>query len=42
MHTGLVHVAALHSHSTQRTRVLIPGKVANIPADHALHLDGLR
>jgi type IV secretory pathway TraG/TraD family ATPase VirD4 len=28
--------------STQRTRVLSPGEVANIPAGHALHLDGLR
>ena len=30
------------SHSTQRTRVLSPGEVANIPAGHALHLDGVR
>jgi type IV secretion system protein VirD4 len=28
--------------STQRTRVLPPGEIANIPAGHALHLDGLR
>ena len=28
--------------STQRTRVLSPGEIANIPAGHALHLDGLR
>lgn len=28
--------------STQRTRVLSPGEVANIPAGHALHLDGVR
>jgi type IV secretory pathway TraG/TraD family ATPase VirD4 len=27
--------------STQRTRVLSPGEVANIPAGNALHLDGL-
>jgi type IV secretory pathway TraG/TraD family ATPase VirD4 len=27
--------------STQRTRVLSPGEVANIPAGRALHLDGL-
>ncbi len=30
------------SQSTQRTRVLSPGEVANIPAGHALHLDGVR
>ncbi|MGH2843491.1 MAG: type IV secretory system conjugative DNA transfer family protein [Solirubrobacteraceae bacterium] len=30
------------SHSTQRTRVLSPGEVANIPAGRALHLDGVR
>jgi type IV secretory pathway TraG/TraD family ATPase VirD4 len=30
-----------HSHSTQRTRVLSPGEIANIPAGHALHLDGV-
>jgi type IV secretory pathway TraG/TraD family ATPase VirD4 len=30
------------SHSTQRTRVLSPGEVANIPAGHGLHLDGVR
>ena len=28
--------------STQRTRVLSPGEVANIPAGHALHLDATR
>lgn len=28
--------------STQRTRVLSPGEVANIPAGRALHLDGVR
>lgn len=28
--------------STQRTRVLSPGEVANIPAGHALHLDGVQ
>ena len=28
--------------STQRTRVLSPGEVANIPAGKALHLDGVR
>jgi type IV secretion system protein VirD4 len=28
--------------STQRTRVLSPGEIANIPAGRALHLDGLR
>jgi type IV secretion system protein VirD4 len=28
--------------STQRTRVLSPGEVANIPAGRALHLDGLQ
>ncbi|PZS11302.1 MAG: hypothetical protein DLM64_06840 [Solirubrobacterales bacterium] len=28
--------------STQRTRVLSPGEIANIPAGHALHLDGLQ
>jgi type IV secretory pathway TraG/TraD family ATPase VirD4 len=27
--------------STQRTRVLSPGEIANIPAGHALHLNGL-
>ncbi len=27
--------------STQRTRVLSPGEIANIPNGHALHLDGL-
>jgi hypothetical protein len=31
-----------YSHSTQRTRVLSPGEIANIPAGHALHLDGVR
>jgi type IV secretion system protein VirD4 len=31
-----------HTVSTQRTRVLSPGEVANIPAGHALHLDGVR
>jgi type IV secretion system protein VirD4 len=30
------------SHSTQRTRVLSPGEIANIPAGRALHLDGVR
>ncbi|MGH3260756.1 MAG: type IV secretory system conjugative DNA transfer family protein [Trebonia sp.] len=30
------------SYSTQRTRVLSPGEVANIPAGHALHLDGVQ
>ena len=28
--------------STQRTRVLSPGELANIPAGRALHLDGIR
>jgi hypothetical protein len=28
--------------STQRQRVLSPGEIANIPAGHALHLDGVR
>ena len=28
--------------STQRTRVLSPGEIANIPAGRALHLDGLQ
>ncbi len=28
--------------STQRARVLSPGEVANIPAGHGLHLDGVR
>jgi type IV secretion system protein VirD4 len=28
--------------STQRTRVLSPGEIANIPTGRALHLDGLR
>ena len=28
--------------STQRTRVLSPGELANIPAGRALHLDGVR
>jgi hypothetical protein len=27
--------------STQRTRILSPGEVANIPAGKGLHLDGL-
>lgn len=30
------------TYSTQRTRVLSPGEVANIPAGRALHLDGVR
>jgi len=30
------------SHGTQRTRVLSPGEVANIPAGHGLHLDGVQ
>lgn len=30
------------SRSTQRTRVLSPGEIANIPAGHALHLDGVQ
>ncbi|MGH2843594.1 MAG: TraM recognition domain-containing protein [Solirubrobacteraceae bacterium] len=31
-----------YSHSTQRTRVLSPGEIANIPAGRVLHLDGVR
>ena len=31
-----------HTVSTQRQRVLSPGEVANIPAGHALHLEGVR
>ena len=31
-----------HTISTQRQRVLSPGEVANIPAGHGLHLDGVR
>ena len=27
--------------STQRTRILSPGEIANIPAGRGLHLDGL-
>ena len=35
--------AAARDHvSTQRTRVLSPGEIANIPAGRALHLDGVR
>ena len=34
--------SAARTISTQRTRVLSPGEIANIPAGHALHLDGLR
>jgi type IV secretory pathway TraG/TraD family ATPase VirD4 len=30
------------SHTTQRTRVLSPGEVANIPAGHGLHLNGVQ
>jgi len=30
------------TYSTQRTRVLSPGEIANLPAGHALHLDGVR
>jgi type IV secretion system protein VirD4 len=30
------------THSTQRTRVLSPGEIANIPTGRALHLDGVR
>jgi hypothetical protein len=30
------------TYSTQRTRVLSPGEIANIPAGHALHLDGVQ
>ncbi len=30
------------TYSTQRTRVLSPGELANIPAGRALHLDGVR
>ena len=30
------------STSTQRTRVVSPGEIANVPAGHALHLDGVR
>jgi type IV secretion system protein VirD4 len=30
------------TYSTQRTRVLSPGEIANIPAGRALHLDGVR
>lgn len=30
-----------HTMTTQRQRVLSPGEVANIPARHALHLDGV-
>ena len=31
-----------HTYSTQRTRVLSPGEIANIPAGRALHLDGVK
>ena len=31
-----------HTVSTQRQRVLSPGEIANVPAGHALHLDGVR
>jgi type IV secretory pathway TraG/TraD family ATPase VirD4 len=31
-----------HTYSTQRTRVLSPGEIANIPIGQALHLDGVR
>lgn len=30
------------THSTQRTRVLSPGEIANIPAGRTLHLDGVQ
>jgi type IV secretory pathway TraG/TraD family ATPase VirD4 len=30
-----------YSNATQRTRVLSPGEIANIPAGHGLHLDGV-
>jgi type IV secretory pathway TraG/TraD family ATPase VirD4 len=39
---GRVMPQRSHSSSTQRTRVLSPGEVANIPAGHGLHLDGVR
>ena len=29
------------TYSTQRTRVLSPGEIANLPAGHGLHLDGV-
>jgi type IV secretory pathway TraG/TraD family ATPase VirD4 len=35
-------VRGSRTHSTQRTRVLSPGEIANIPAGKALHLDGVR
>jgi type IV secretory pathway TraG/TraD family ATPase VirD4 len=48
-HTGLLDVFSdgplpkrSTTYSTQRTRVLSPGDVANIPAGHALHLDGVQ
>lgn len=31
-----------HTVSTQRQRVLSPGEIANLPAGHGLHLDGVR
>jgi type IV secretion system protein VirD4 len=31
-----------HTVSSQRTRVLSPGEIANLPAGQALHLDGVR
>ncbi len=34
--------ARARPYSTQRTRVLSPGEIANIPAGRALHLDGVR
>jgi hypothetical protein len=34
--------ATWHHLSTQRTRVLSPGEIANIPAGRALHLDGVQ
>ena len=30
------------TYSTQRTRVLSPGEIANLPTGHGLHLDGVR
>lgn len=39
---GRIMAQRSYSHSTQRTRMLSPGEIANIPRGRALHLDGVK
>ncbi len=42
MMSGVPQPRATQTVSTQRQRVLSPGEIANIPAGHILHLEGVR